>query len=201
MLHDGCLSYLQLRHYFIMLSFLFTQFLDFFTGFLKRFNHLLVSFFLIHLLLLLASIFFLCICQLIFELFDNIQICICNLLIVVLNIVIFLGMLLGKFLNSLILFVFDLLDHSFPLSLHFLSQQKHFMLVLQLNFIGYSLEFSSYLGCLLVLILSQSIKIFLMPDFLLFLLDFKSSKILFKLTLIYSMLVLYVFKRYLSFFL
>jgi hypothetical protein len=76
-------------------SSLFTKLLNLLTCLLERFYYLLVGFLLVHLLLLLAGVFFLGISELIFELLDDIKISVGDLLVVVLNIGIFLIMFLS----------------------------------------------------------------------------------------------------------
>ena len=108
MVHNCCLRCLQFRRYVIVFPFLFTQFLHLFTSFLERLHYLLVSFFLVHLLLLLRSVFLLGISQFIFQLLNDVQVSVRNFLIVILNVTVLLSMLLGEFLDSLILLVFNL---------------------------------------------------------------------------------------------
>jgi hypothetical protein len=94
-----------------MFPLLLTELLHLVTGLLQRLNNLLIGFFLVHLLLLFAGVFFLGISKFIFQLLNDIQVCVGDLLVIVLDIVVFLGMLLCQLFYGLILLVFNLLDH------------------------------------------------------------------------------------------
>lgn len=104
-----------------MLKLLLGQLFELFIGFLERLNNLFVSFFLIHLLLLHSSVFLFSITQLIFKLLDDIEICVSNLLIIVLDIIVLLLMFGCEILDSLILFSLDLENKSLSLTLHLFS--------------------------------------------------------------------------------
>ena len=158
-----------------------------------------VCFLLVHPLFLLSRVFFLGISKFIFELLDDVKVSVGDLLIVVLYVVVLLRMLLGQLLYRSILLVFNLLDEAFALPLHFFSDQEHLVFVLQLNFIGYPLVLLPHLSGLLVLLSSQRIQILLMSHFLLFFGYLHGSEILLQLSLIDSVLVFLVLKRYLRF--
>ena len=96
------LCLLEMVHYASVLKFLFSQFLQFFRCLLKRFNNLLVSFFLIHLLFLFGGIFFFGIAQLVLKLLNDIQVSVSYLLVVVFNILIFFLMLASQILYCLV---------------------------------------------------------------------------------------------------
>jgi hypothetical protein len=72
-----------------VLHFLFSELFKFLACLLQGLNNLFVSLLLIHLLLLLGSVLLLRIRQLILQLLYNIKVCVCDLLVVVLDISIF----------------------------------------------------------------------------------------------------------------
>ena len=156
---------------------------------MQRHYYLLISFFLVHLGLLLSSLLLLRICQLILQLLYYIQVGICYLLVVVLYVIVLFKMLCSQVLNCCIFLVFDLLDHHLPLPLHFLPQEQHLMLILQLNLIGNPLILLPHLGCLLVLLAGQRIQVLSVTNFLFFLLDFESPNILLQLPLVDPILI------------
>jgi len=72
MVHDLSLGLFKFVHDLVMDTFLLWELLNLFWSFLERFNDLLVGFFLVHLLLLFAGVFFLGVSQLIFQLLDDV---------------------------------------------------------------------------------------------------------------------------------
>jgi hypothetical protein len=157
MLHDLSLGVFELLHLLIVQLLLNAESLNLFTCFMEWHNYLFIGFFLVHLVLLFESVFFLSISKLIFKLFDDVKIGVGDLLIVVLNVIVLLCMLRGKLFDSDVLFIFYLLNKPFAFSFHLFSQEKHLVFVFKLDLIGYSFIFLPYLGCLLVLFSCQGI--------------------------------------------
>ena len=167
MVHDGSLSVFQLVHDLVVLLLLLSQLFDFLGCLLEGLHDLLVGLFLVHTLLLLSGVFFLCVSQFILEHLDDVQVRVGDLLVVVFDIIVLLGMLLSELLDGLVLFILDLLDKTLALPLHVLPDEEHFVLVLALNLVSDSLVLLPHLSSLFVLFTGESVEIFLVADFLL----------------------------------
>mmetsp|Transcript_17426 Transcript_17426/g.16620 ORF Transcript_17426/g.16620 Transcript_17426/m.16620 type:complete len:245 (+) Transcript_17426:329-1063(+) len=199
MLHDVFLTVFELLHNLIMDFLLVLQAVHIFIGLLERNHHLLVGFFLVPLGLLLGLIFPLGFIKFILELFDQIQVGVSDLLVIVFDVIVLLCMLACQVLDGCILLVFDLLNHLFSLPLHFFPQEEHLVLVLQLDLIGYPLILLPHLGGLLVLLPGESIQILRVSHLLLLLLNLQSPNVLLELPFVHSVFIFNVLQSDLRF--
>lgn len=156
---------------------------------------------LVHLLLLLVGVFLSSICKLIFQLLDNIEIGIRNLLVILFDITVLFLMLSDEVCYSRILNLLDSFDFGLADGVHFFSHQFHLVDVLGVDFVADSLKFVFELGLLLVLLLCKSVEILLVAYLLLFLGDLDGSQVLFELSFIDPVFILDVLQGDLSLFL
>lgn len=156
---------------------------------------------LVHLLLLLVGVFLSSICKLIFQLLDNIEIGIRNLLVILFDITVLFLMLSDKVCYSRVLNLLDSFDFGLADGVHFFSHQFHLVDVLGVDFVADSLKLVFELGLLLVLLLCKSVEILLVAYLLLFLGDLDGSQVLFELSFIDPVFILDVLQGDLSLFL
>lgn len=156
---------------------------------------------LVHLLLLLVGVFLSSICKLIFQLLDNIEIGIRNLLVILFDITVLFLMLSNEVCYSRVLNLLDSFDFGLADGVHFFSHQFHLVDVLGVDFVADSLKFVFELGLLLVLLLCKSVEILLVAYLLLFLGDLDGSQVLFELSFIDPVFILDVLQGDLSLFL
>ena len=164
-------------------------------------NNLAVGFGLVHLLLLLLSVFSPGFKKLFVKLFDDVQILVSDNGVVVLDVVVLLVVLVGQLQDGLVLLVLDLLDLVLSLFLHLGSQVHHLVFEFLVDFVGDTLELLAKLCLLLVFLFRQSVKVLLVTDFLLLFGNFEGSQILLELTLVDAVLIFNIFQGDLSFFL
>lgn len=156
---------------------------------------------LVHLLLLLVGVFLSSIRKLIFQLLDNIEIGIRNLLVILFDITVLFLMLSDEVCYSRVLNLLDSFDFGLADGVHFFSHQFHLVNVLGVDFVADSLKLVFELGLLLVLLLCKSVKILLVAYLLLFLGDLDGSQVLFELSFIDPVFILDVLQGDLSLFL
>jgi hypothetical protein len=96
---NGFLGFAKGVHNAVMNMTLLGENLNLLGSFLQRVNYLFVGLFLVKFLLLFHGVFFASIGELIFELLNNVQVCICDFLIVLLYLLILLGMLFCQVFN------------------------------------------------------------------------------------------------------
>ena len=198
---NALLNFLHLSHDSIMLYFLLLKSNDFSISLCQWFDNLVVGFLLVHFLSLHISILSSLSLKIIFQLFNDIQICISNIRIILFDITIFFLVFLCNSLDFVIFLFLNCFDFSSSLSIHFISEHDHFILVFHIYLSTDSFKLLSSFSLFFHLFISQSIQIFSMSDFMLFLTYFNSSKILFELSLVDSIFVFDVFKSNLCFFL
>lgn len=156
---------------------------------------------LVHLLLLLVGVFLSSIRKLIFQLLDNIEIGIRNLLVILFDITVLFLMLSDEVCYSRVLNLLDSFDFGLADGVHFFSHQFHLVDVLGVDFVADSLKLVFELGLLLVLLLCKSVEILLVAYLLLFLGDLDGSQVLFELSFIDPVFILDVLQGDLSLFL
>lgn len=156
---------------------------------------------LVHLLLLLVGVFLSSVRKLIFQLLDNIEIGIRNLLVILFDITVLFLMLSDEVCYSRVLNLLDSFDFGLADGVHFFSHQFHLVDVLGVDFVADSLKFVFELGLLLVLLLCKSVEILLVAYLLLFLGDLDGSQVLFELSFIDPVFILDVLQGDLSLFL
>jgi len=152
-------------------------------------------------LLLLVGVFLSSVRKLIFQLLDNIEIGIRNLLVILFDITVLFLMLSDEVCYSRILNLLDSFDFGLADGVHFFAHQFHLVDVLGVDFVADSLKFVFELGLLLVLLLSKSIEILFVAYLLLFLGDLDGSQVLFELSFIDPVFILDVLQGDLSLFL
>ena len=200
-LGDTLSSLGQLLHDNIVLFLLFKQSINIFICFLEWLNNLIVSFLLVHLLLLLVGVFFSSVRKLIFQLLDNIEIGVRNLLVILFDITILFLMLSDEVCYGRVLNLLDSFDLGLADGVHFFAHQFHLVDVFGVDFVADSLKLVFELGLLLILLLGKSIEILLVSYLLLFLGDLNGSQVLFELSFIDPVFILNILQGNLSLFL
>ena len=152
-LADALSSFRQLLHDAVVLDLLFKQSVYIFISFLQWLNNLIVGLLLVHLLLLLVGVFLSRILKLVFQLLDDVQVGVCNFLVISLDGSIFILMLLDQVCYGHILDLLDSFDFGLTDTVHFLTHQLHLVDVLGVDFVADSLELMFLLSLLLVLLL------------------------------------------------
>ena len=156
------LSLVEVAHDLVMSDLSLVQALDLLVALVEWLNNLAVGFGLVHLLLLLLSVFSPGFKKLFVKLFDDVQILVSDNGVVVLDVVVLLVVLVGQLQDGLILLVLDLLDLVLSLFLHLGSQIHHLVFEFLVDFVG-----DTKLCLLLVFFFRQSIEVLLVTDFLL----------------------------------
>jgi len=159
--------------------------------------HLFVLFFLVGPLSLLGRVLLPRFLQVSFQLLDHVEVRVRDVLVVRLDVVVLLLDHLHELLDRLVLLVLDALDLAFALLVHFLSQQQHFVFVLQLDFVCYAFVFVALVCHLLVTLSVHRIQVLALSYFLLVAGNYQRSEVLLQFSLINSMLIFDILKRYL----
>jgi len=159
-----------------------------------------VAFLLLDLFLLGFFVLLVRISKIVLELFDDVEVCVCDLRVVLLYVRVFLRVFHRKLLDCLVFLRLNPCDLCFPLFLHIVSQQQHFVLERELYLTRNPLVLLPDIGLLLVVDFSQRVEVLLMTNLLLFLGNLQTADVLLQLTLCDAMIVFRVFQGYLGFF-
>jgi hypothetical protein len=150
MLHDGFLRISEGIHNTVVHMTFLGEDLNLLGSLLQRLYDLLVGLFLVQLLLLLHCVLLAGIGQLVLELLYNVKVGICDLLIVLLDFLVLLGMFVCQGLDRCILLSLNHGDGLLSSLLHFFTEEKHLMLEFGRDFVGYALELPAHLGRTLI---------------------------------------------------
>lgn len=135
-----------------MLSLLYPQPLDVCEGLFIRSNNCIIFLFLIHFFFLLLLIIFSSTCQFIFKLFYDVPICIRDISVVALYFSILLCMFSSKRSNIGIFFFLNFFNLILTFRFHFLSEHKHFIFELQVDFLTNPFKFLSHFSLLFIFV-------------------------------------------------
>lgn len=181
--------------------FLFDQeFLHFLIRALQRLLNTSVAFLLLYLFLLSFLVLLVRVSKIVFELFDDVEICVGDLRVVLLYVGVLLRVFRRQLLNCMVLLSFDPSDLCFPLFLHIVSKQQHLVLERKLDLAGDALVLLPDISLLLVVYFSERVEVLLVTHLLFFLGNLQASDVLLQLALGDAMIVLRVLQGDLGFF-
>ena len=121
---------------------------------------------------------------------DHVHVECCDVMVVVMNVLILLVVLRLQFLDSAVLLSLNLCDLRLALCFHFLTQARHFCLVLLLNLVGDALELLALASSLGIEVLVERVLVLGLTHLLLLLLDLERAQVLFQFALINAVLIL-----------
>lgn len=200
-LGNALLGFSELLHDNVVFLLGFQKLANLLIGLSQRLNHFVVSLLLVHLFLLGVRVLFSSITKLILQLFDNIEISVSNLIVIVLDLSILLSMLSSKLSNGSILLLLNHSNLTLSLVLHLGSKIISLGLELEMDLVADSLKLLSLFGLDLVLLLGQGIQVLLVALLLLLDRHFDGTEILLQLPLVDTVLILHVLQGDLSLFL
>jgi len=181
--------------------FLFDQeFLHFLIRALQRLLNTSVAFLLLYLFLLSFLVLLVRVSKIVFELFDDVEICVGDLRVVLLYVGVLLRVFRRQLLNCMVLLSFDPSDLCLPLFLHIVSKQQHLVLERKLDLAGDALVLLPDISLLLVVYFSERVEVLLVTHLLFFLGNLQASDVLLQLALGDAMIVLRVLQGDLGFF-
>ena len=138
--------------------------------------------------------------KIVFKLFDDVEICVGDLRVVLLYVGVLLRVFRRQLLDCIVLLSFDPSDLRLPLFLHIASEQQHFVLERELDLAGDALVLLPDVGLLLVVDFGERVEVLLVTHLLFFLGNLQTADVLLQLALGDAMIVFRVLQGYLGFF-
>lgn len=185
----------------LMLRVFLAQLNDVLISFLEGIDDLSILVLLLDFVLLCVLVFLLFLGEIILQLLDDVQVSVRDLLVVLFDGGVFLGVLARQVLDRLILLGFNLRDLSFAFLFHVLAQEQHLVLEFELDLVGDALVFFTLVGRFLVVVAREGVQVLVVAHVLLLFGHVQPAEILLQLALGDAVLIFSVLKSDLGLFL